>query len=407
MKMKRVTLLVIAMVMLLVVSACNQTQSNKETEETQKTEDTKKADEGKEMEESKEKSTIKLGGLAPLTGNYAEYGKGFKIGWQMALDKINAEGGANGHQLEIEVKDTAGDAVTSTNMATSFAENDDVMAIVGDFTSGCCKSNADICERYGIVQLSPTASAPDYAAMNDFCFSIMGRQDGEAPYVAKYLLGKYLGAKKVAVVRIDSDWGLASMSNLKPAAEEIGIEIIEEKYKADETDFASIITKVKAEEPDVLLVLDQGAAVSAIFNAADGMSWDVQHVALGPGTSEQVVSQLIDPDNIIVSSPFFFDQDNAQLVAWKDEFTGMSGFEPTVHPACAYDTAYLIKTAIEKIGDKEVTREAIKEALTEMEMEGITGKIKFTPEGDIVRNYMICGVKDGKWVVLEGFDYAD
>ena len=25
--------------------------------------------------------TIKLGGLAPLTGNYAEYGKGFEIGW--------------------------------------------------------------------------------------------------------------------------------------------------------------------------------------------------------------------------------------------------------------------------------------------------------------------------------------
>lgn len=55
-----------------------------------------------------DKSVIKLGGLAPLTGNYAEYGKGFQIGFQMAIDEINANGGANGHPLEIDVKDTQG-----------------------------------------------------------------------------------------------------------------------------------------------------------------------------------------------------------------------------------------------------------------------------------------------------------
>ncbi len=406
--MKKILAMVMVFVMIFTLSSCQKAEeTKKDDKKVEKKADDKKTEDKAKESKSESKGTIKLGGLAPLTGNYAEYGKGFKIGWQMAIDKINASGGANGYMLEIEVKDTAGDAVTSTNMATSFAENDEIMAILGDFTSGCCKSNADICERYGIIQLSPTASAPDYAIMNNYCYSIMGRQDGEAPYVAKYLLGKYLNAKKVAVVRIDSDWGLASFSNLKPAAEEAGIEVIEEKYKADETDFSSIITKLKAENPDVLLVLDQGAAVSAIFNAADGASWDVKHVALGPGTSEQVVSQLITPDNLIVSSPFFFDPDNAELTAWKDEFVSNSGFEPTVHPACAYDTMFLIKTAIEKIGDGEITRDSLNKALTEMEMEGITGKIKFTPEGDIVRNYMICGVKDSKWVVLEGFDYAE
>ena len=43
--------------------------------------------------------TIKLGGLAPLTGNYAEYGKGFQIGWQMAIDDIAAQGGVNGYNF--------------------------------------------------------------------------------------------------------------------------------------------------------------------------------------------------------------------------------------------------------------------------------------------------------------------
>ena len=121
--------------------------------------------------------TIKLGGLAPLTGSYAEYGKGFQIGWEMALEDIG-EGGANGHTLAIEVKDSQGDAVISSTLATDYAEDDEIYAILGDFTSGSCKADAEIVDRYGITLLSPTASASDYAAMSPYCFSIMGRQDG-------------------------------------------------------------------------------------------------------------------------------------------------------------------------------------------------------------------------------------
>ncbi len=353
-----------------------------------------------------DKGTIKLGGLAPLTGNYAEYGMGFQIAWQMAIDEINANGGANGYMLSIDVKDTAGDPVVSSTMATAFAEDDEILAILGDFSSGCCKANAPIVDRYGLVQLSPTASAPDYAGMSPYCYSVMGRQDKEAPFLAKYVLKKYLGATKVAVIRVDSDWGLAAFSNFKAQADIEGLEVMEEKYKSDETDFSSIITKVKAFDPEVLVVMDQGLPVSAIFNAADSSGWEVKHVSLGPGTSEQLLGQLIDPNNLIVTSPFFFDPDNAVLTAWKDKFAAKAGFQPTVHPACAYDTAYLIASAIEAIGDGEVTRDAINNELKNIEFTGLTGRIKFEEAGDIARDYLICGVVDGQWKVLEGFDYS-
>jgi len=352
------------------------------------------------------KGTIKLGGLAPLTGNYTEYGKGFKTAWEMAIEEINAAGGANGYMLSLEVKDTAGDPVVSSTMATAYAEDDSFLAIVGDFSSGCCKANAPIVDRYGIVQLSPTASAPDYAGMSPFCFSIMGRQDIEAPFLAKYVLKKYLNVTNVAVIRVDSDWGNAAFTNFKRQADAEGLVVTEEKYKSDETDFSSIITKVKASNPEVLVVLDQGLPVSAIFNAADSAGWDVRHVALGPGTSGQLVSQLISPNNLIVTSPFFFDPDNAELTKWKDKFAARAGFQPTVHPACAYDTIYLIKAAIESIGDGEVTRDAIRNGLQNIEYTGLTGRIQFGPAGDIARDYLICGVVDGNWKVLEGFSYS-
>lgn len=356
--------------------------------------------------EGGEKSVIKLGGLAPLTGNYAEYGKGFQIGFQTAIDEINAKGGVNGHMLEIEVKDTQGDAVVSSNMATNFAEDDSVLAILGDFTSGACKANAEIVDRYGIVQLSPTASAPDYANMSKYCFGIMGRQDAEAPFLAKYILKKYLNAQKIAVIRVDSDWGLSCYDNFMVQAEKEGLDVTVEKYASGEKDFSSLITKMKSINPDCLVVMDQGDSVAAIFNQADAAGWDIQHVALGPGTSEQLINQLTTPDNLIVTSPFFFDENNETLATWAKNFEEKSGFKPTIHPACAYDCVYLIANAIEKIGDGEITREAIQQALEESQNEGITGALNFLPDGDIQRQYMICGVKDAKWIVLEGFEYG-
>lgn len=353
------------------------------------------------------KRVIKLGGLAPLTGNYAEYGKGFQIGFDMALEEINAAGGVNGCTFEIEVKDSEGDAVKSSTLATDFAENEEIMAILGDFTSGSCKANAEIVDRYKLVQLSPTASAPDYASMSEYCFGIMGRQDVEAPFLAKYILKKYLNVKNIAVIRVDSDWGLSCYDNFIKQAEIEGLAVTEEKYATGEKDFSSLITKVKATNPDVLVVMDQGDAVAQIFNQADAAGWDIRHVALGPGTSEQVAKQLTDKSNLIVTSPFFFDKEDAKLTAWATEFTKRSGFAPTIHPACAYDCVYLIAEAVKSIGDGEVTRESIKNALAAMgAYEGITGNIKFEKDGDIRRNYMICGMKDGQWVVLEGFEYG-
>ena len=350
---------------------------------------------------------IKLGGLAPLTGNYAEYGKGFQIGWDMAIEEINGAGGVNGYTFEIEVKDTQGDAVVSSNMATNFAEDEDVMAILGDFTSGACKANAEIVDRYGIVQLSPSASAPDYASMSKYCFSIMGRQDSEAPYLARYILDKYLGAKKIAVIRVDSDWGLSCYDNFIQEADALGLDVTVEKYASGEKDFSSLITKMRSIDPDVLVVMDQGDSVAAIFNQADAAGWDIQHVALGPGTSEQLINQLTDPDNLIVTSPFFFDENDEVLASWAKTFEERAGFAPTIHPAEAYDTVYLIANAVERIGDGEITREAIQQQLEQSENTGITGELNFTEDGDIIRNYMICGVQNGEWVVLEGFDYVN
>lgn len=350
---------------------------------------------------------IKIGVLAPLTGTNAEYGKGFEVGTQMAVDRINAAGGINGRNLELVIKDSKGDQKESSDLCRMFGDDQQIMAIIGDFTSGACMANAPIVDEAKIVQLSPTASNPDYASMSDYCFSIMGRQDGEAPFYAKYILGKYMGVKKLGVIYINSDWGKACFDNFKAQCDEDGLEIVEAvNYVQDEKDFSSLITKLKAADPEVICIMDQGA-VPQIINQIRGSGWtDIPITTLGPGTSEQLIDLCgKNAEGLLLTSPFFFDPDDADLVAWKDEFTKKAGFEPTIHPVCAYDCVNLLAEAIKACGD-EVTRTNIRDNLANVNIVGVSGPLKFNEGGDITRQYLICGVEDGKYVVKEGFDYS-
>ena len=87
---------------------------------------------------------MKFAVLAPITGNYAEFGKAFEVATKMAADEINAAGGINGRQIVLDVYDSKGDATESSDIARQLVEKDDVVGVIGDFSSTACMANAPI-----------------------------------------------------------------------------------------------------------------------------------------------------------------------------------------------------------------------------------------------------------------------
>jgi branched-chain amino acid transport system substrate-binding protein len=137
--------------------------------------------------------TIRIGLSAPITGNYAEFGENFKYAVQMAVDEINAQGGLLGKQIEVVVMDSKGDPKEAATIAQKFVQDKTIVAEIGDFTSTCCLAAAPIYERYGMVQLSPTSSHPDFAPSGKYMFGIVGTQDAEGPFNVKYIAQQHLG----------------------------------------------------------------------------------------------------------------------------------------------------------------------------------------------------------------------
>ncbi|MDR1059465.1 MAG: ABC transporter substrate-binding protein [Treponema sp.] len=350
---------------------------------------------------------LKLGVLAPLTGTNAEFGKSFEVGMGMAVSEINAAGGVNGYTLQLIINDSKGDQKESSDLARQYADNDEILAILGDFTSGCCMANAPIVDEAGIVQLSPTASNPDYAGLSPYCFSIMGRNDFASTFYANNVITKFLGVKNVGIIYINSDWGNSAYENFKKEADRIGLNVpVAVNYVQDERDFSSLITRLRATPNlDMVGILDQGA-VPLIVNQIRSAGWDIPLSTQGPGTSQQIIDLCgRNSEDLIVVTEFYFDENVPEIKTWRDKFYAQANFEPTHHSAVAYDSVYLIAEAIKMCGSGPITRKAIRDNLQNVDYTGFMGRIQFHPDGDITRNPVICAVENGRYVLRAGVNY--
>ena len=359
----------------------------------------------KSVESASKGKTIKFGVVAPLTGTHAEYGQGFDAATQIAVEEINAAGGVNGYTLELECQDSAADAKTSSDIFTRYAEDDSIMAVIGDFTSSCCKANAPLADEYGLVQISPTASDPSYASMSDYCFTVMYNQSTAAPWTAESVVGHYLGKTSCAVMYLNTDWGVSTNEYLLQGLQDANIELLgDESYAENETDFSSVISKLKATGADTVVVLDQGN-VPNIINQIRGTGWDCQIVALGPGASDQLLDLCGDNANgLVIPCPSYITEDNPTTADFYKKFYEKNQCAPTDHALCAYTCVQVLAEAIKSI-DGEVTREAIKDALKTVSYDGMAGHTEFNEDGGVNRDLLIIQVENGQYVIKEEYGY--
>lgn len=358
---------------------------------------------------NEEVKPLKIGVSAPITGNWAEYGYGFEVAIAIATEEINKAGGVKGRPIELVVMDSKGNTKEATAIARQFSDDEEILAVVGDFSSTSCMATAPIYEKGKLVQLSPTATDPNYAGLNEYMFGIMGVQSVEGPFVAEHLLGRYVKADNVAVIYLNNDWGVSASRYLIETAKEKGINIVSEENHVDgQKDFATLLTKVQQSNPDTICLITFYNECASIANQIAQIKWDVQIIVLGPGASEQIIE--LGGENVeglLASTPFFATDDgDLKTSIFKRQFELDAGFSLNVHSACAYDALNMIAAAMENCD--EITRDNIRDELAGLKgFAGITGPIEFQPAGDIIRKFLIVGIEKGSWIIKADYDYAD
>ena len=357
-----------------------------------------------------ETAPLRIGLSTPITGNFAENGIGTRIAVEMAAEEINEKGGINGRLVEIVVQDSKSDTTQATQIANIFTEDESILAEIGDFASGACIAAAPIYEEAHMVQLSPTASNPDFTLQGEYMFSIFGKTTDESKFIADYLLKKYIDSKNVAVVYENTDWGVGAIENLTANLEGTGINLVaSEPFFVGEKDFNAMLTKIRQTDPDTIMLLAGYDSGAVMIKQIKQMDWNVTVAISGMAYSDQLIKLGgEDVEGILSEIGFVIDETNPEMLDFATRFQERAGFSPNMMMTCAYDAMHLLAKAIELCGE-DVTRENIREALLAVEdFHGLTGPKVFNDDRTInQRNFKIVTIENAAWKVLTDDSYID
>jgi branched-chain amino acid transport system substrate-binding protein len=329
------------------------------------------------------KEPVTIGAIEILTGPNNKYGIAIKNGFDLALEEVNKAGGVlGGRPLEIAYEDSAGNKEQAINAARQLIGAKKVSLVLGPTLSNEMFAAGPVVNARKIPIVGTSTTANGITAIGPYVFRTSLPEADVVPITLKTAKEK-LGVKKVAVLYGNDDaFTKSAYDVMKAALDNLGIEILTtESFGSKDTDFSSQLTKIKALNPDAIVVSALVEAGSGILlgKKALGFPQNVRVIG-GNGLNSPKVGEIAGDaaDGTLVGSPWFIGKPDPANKAFVAAYSAKYGSSPDQFAAQAYDTLKLVAKAITAAGDADP--EKIKDALQNTSIEGVMGKLSFNAE---------------------------
>ena len=355
-------------------------------------------------------AAFKLGGTGPLTGGAAIYGNAAKNGAQIAVDEINAEGGAI--QFELKYEDDQHDAEKAVN-AYNALKDWGMQLSLGSVTSKPCEATSVLNNEDRIFALTPSASSVATTEGKDNVFQMCFTDPGQGAKSAEYIAEKGLGSKIAIIWKNDDVYSKGIHDTFTAEAATRGLEIVSDTTFADgnDTDFSVQLNDAKTAGADLVFLPMYYQPASLIFKQASNMgfapTWFGVDGMDGILTMEGFDESLA--EGVILLTPFNADASDEKTQNFVAKYKELYGDTPNQFAADAYDCVYAYKQALEAAGctpdmSNEDLCNAMIQQFTTMTFEGLTGDgagITWSANGQVSKSPKGMIIKNGGYVGLE------
>ncbi|PLX47683.1 MAG: branched-chain amino acid ABC transporter substrate-binding protein [Desulfobulbaceae bacterium] len=357
------------------------------------------------------KETIKVGAILAETGGASFLGGPEARTIRMMVEKINAEGGINGQQIELIIKDSAANPDKAISFAKQLIEEEQVLAILGPSTSGESMKIKSICEKAETIMLSCAAAEVIVNPVAKWVFKTPQTDSFAAQKI--FMEMNNLGISKIAILAGNTGFGKAGREQLKQYAPQFNIDIVEDEvYDKSSTDLSAVVTKIKANE-DVQAVVNW-SIVPAQAIVAKNMrqaGWDVPlFQSHGFGNIKYVEAAgeaaegIIFPCGRLLAAEMLADDhpQKSVLTGYINAYeTKYDGEKASTFGGHGYDAIMILAKAIENAGstDKYKVRDAIENL---QGFAGTGGVFNFSAtdhNGLGIDAFEMMTVQDGKFVL--------
>jgi branched-chain amino acid transport system substrate-binding protein len=214
-----------------------------------------------------------------------------------------------------------------------------------------------------------------------------------------------LKKKNFAVLYVDIDYGKSIFGAFKQEVEKLGGKlVIDRSFKMGDKNFTSLLTAVKAANPDALYVVGYYNEASLIVKQAKELGIPAQLLGVDGFDSPKYLELGKENTEGSIFTTSFYTSDPREVVqkfvqAWKSKYNG----EPDMLSSQSYDATMVILEALKKAGtDKEKLAQAINQT---KDFEGTSGKISFDANHEAVKPVVFMTVKDGKFQFVKSKVY--
>jgi branched-chain amino acid transport system permease protein len=339
--------------------------------------------------------------ITSLTGPEARFGQAQKYGYEMALDEINVSG-VLGRPVELIYQDDTSKPEVASLTVEKLSERDDIVALIGAYSSAATFPAAAVANRYRIPMLCPSATTDEITRQGyEWVFRVCAAASDYGRALVEFLT-TVADAHRLAVVYENTQFGSSVARAALEQAPRAGIEIVAyEAYDQGGTDFTPLLTRVKSAAPDAVLFVSYLADATLLMRqskeidlnpkvfTAGGAGFSLPDFLKGAGeTAEYTISVTQwTPDATWTGSR-----------EWAERFRARWNYEPSYHSVQAYMSLKILADAIERAGSTD--RTSVRDAIRTSSLDSVFGPIHFTNVGQNEHPVAITQVLNGKFVTI-------
>ncbi|MBB3809639.1 branched-chain amino acid transport system substrate-binding protein [Pseudochelatococcus contaminans] len=336
---------------------------------------------------SSQAAEIKVGVAAALSGLAAQYGAAIRNGFELAADEINAAGGINGDTIKLVVEDEQGRKEEAINVFKKLIFQDKVLVVFGPTLSNSASAAHPIAQASRTPVFGTSNTADGITAVGNYVFRNSVTEADVLPDTLKKIVEKE-GVKKVGVLYGNDDvFTKSSYDNFVKALKDQGIAVTTtETFAKGDVDFKAQLTKIKATEPDAIVLSALLAEGGPILVQARQLGINLPIIG-GNGINSPKIFELAKgaSDNLWVGSPWSVSSDTDVNRNFITAYERKFGSKPDQFAAQAFDALNIVAAALKTVelsGDIAKDRIALRDALPDVTWTGATGPFKFKQAQD-------------------------
>jgi branched-chain amino acid transport system substrate-binding protein len=324
---------------------------------------------------------IVVGTSVALTGKYARTGQEQLQGFQMWVEEVNARGGLLGQKAKLVHYDDESKPETGAKLYEKLITVDQVDLLVGLHSSDVTMVVSTVAEKYNFPMVSSGASASEIwerGYKNTFGLYTLAEF-----YMNQILeLGKSKGLKKIALVHVDTAFPRGVASGVKSKAKQLGMQIVfEGEYGKASTDFSSMIIKIRAKKPDMVIGGSYLPDSTVFMRQAreNRLYAKIFAFAVGPGLPDFGANLGLDAEGVMGNTQWEPTLKLPGAKEFSEKYKAKHGHEPGYHAGGGYGAGYVLEAAVKKAGSTD--RNKVRAALFALDTVNAFGRFKVDATG--------------------------